>query len=81
MLVIVPRGAGVWEIRVVNPWWQRWLRAWREARESQLLAQLDERMLRDIGMDLGNGHPLAVRAHALRQQELRRIAMAQLGLI
>ena len=81
LLMLVRRGAGVWEVRLVNPWWKRWLRAWREASECQLLAQLDQRMLRDIGLDLGSGHPLAVRADALRQQELRRIAMAQLGLI
>ena len=68
-----------WEVQFINPWWKRWLRAWREGEQVRLLA-LDEHILRDIGMDAGSSDPLAVRAHAYRQQELRRIAMARLGL-
>jgi hypothetical protein len=79
-LLLRAHGDG-WEVRVINPWWKRWLRAWRESAQARLLAELDRHILRDIGMDLGSGDPLAAHAHALRQQEQRRIAMAQLGLL
>jgi hypothetical protein len=67
--------------RALLDWSQRCLRAWREDRQALLLAQLDERTLRDIGLDCGSGSSLAARGHAYRQQELRRMAMAQLGLM
>ena len=69
------------EIQFINPWWKRWLRVWREAAQTRVLAELDEHILRDIGMHPGSSHPLATRLHALRQQELRRIAIARFGLV
>jgi hypothetical protein len=63
---------GNWEIRFRRePWWKRWLRAWRENRSALTLAELDERTLRDIGMD----------AEAFRRREQRRIDIARLGLM
>jgi uncharacterized protein YjiS (DUF1127 family) len=63
---------GNWEIRFCRePWWERWLRAWRENRSARTLAELDERTLRDIGMD----------AEAFRRREQRRIDIARLGLM
>jgi GNAT superfamily N-acetyltransferase len=47
-----------WEIEIVwrrDPWWQRWIRAWREDRQARLLAQLDPRILEDIGLGPGSG--------------------------
>jgi hypothetical protein len=67
------------QIRFIEPWWTRLLRAWRERRQARLLAELDAHIQRDIGMDPDSGNPLAVRAQALRQREQRRIAMAQFG--
>ena len=84
LLLIMRRDGASWEIQVVRrrePWWKRWLRAWREEEQARLLAQLDERTLRDIGLDAGSGNPLAARADAYRQQEAWRIAMARLGLM
>jgi len=74
---------GVIEIRFAgrDPWWRRWLRAWRKQREVRSLALLDERVLKDIGLGPCAGGDLAARIHACRQQELRRMAMARLGLI
>jgi uncharacterized protein YjiS (DUF1127 family) len=76
--------ASAWEIEIVRPrarWWQRWIRAWHEDRQARMLAQLDERILHDIGMGPGSSNPVAARAHEFRHQEMRRIAMAQLGLL
>ena len=94
LVLLVRRDGRAWEIQVVARrdyagrlgrallgGWRRWVEAWREEKDARRLAQLDERTLRDIGLDPGSGSPLAARAHAYRQQELRRIAMAQLGLI
>ena len=82
-LLLRPEGAS-WEIEVLarrDPWWKRWLRAWREDEQAWLLARLDEHLLRDIGMGAASGNPLAARVHAYREDERRRSAMAQLGLI
>lgn len=79
-LLLRSNGAA-WEIQFVNPWWKRWLRAWREERQARLLAELDERILRDIGLHAAAGDRLAARVEAYRQQELRRIAMGRLGLV
>lgn len=79
-LLLRSHGDG-WEVRVINPWWKRWLRAWRDHWQVGLLAELDEHLLRDIGMHAGSVDPLARRAHAHRENELRRIAMSRLGLM
>ena len=82
-LVFQPDGRA-WEIELVprrDPWWRRWIRAWREDEQARLLAQLDERILEDIGLGAGSGNPVALRAHKYQQQEIRRIAMTKLGLL
>ena len=79
-LLLRAYGSG-WEVQVINPWWKRWLQAWREDRQARLLAELDERILRDIGLGAASGNRLAARVHVVRQQELRRIAMGRLGLV
>jgi hypothetical protein len=82
-LVFQPDGRR-WEIEIVRrreSWWQRWIREWDEDSQAQLLAQLDERLLEDIGLGPASGEPVAARAHEYRQQEIRRIAMARLGLL
>ena len=73
-----------WEVRFDEPrasWWRRWLLAWREEREARSLAQLDERLLNDIGLGPCAGNSLAARIHAHRQHELRRVEMSRLGLM
>ena len=55
-LVFRPDGRP-WEIEIVprrDPWWRRWMRAWRDDRQARLLAQLDERILEDIGLGARN---------------------------
>jgi uncharacterized protein YjiS (DUF1127 family) len=79
-LVLRPHGEG-WEVKVVNPWWKRWLRAWHEERQARLLAELDERILRDIGLHAASENSLTARVEAYRQQDLRRITMSRLGLM
>ena len=51
-------------------WWRRWVQAWREDRQALRLAELDERILKDIGLE-----------SCYRQQELRRFMMSRQGLI
>jgi Domain of unknown function (DUF1127) len=82
-LVFRPDGRP-WEIEIVprqDPWWRRWMRAWRDDGQARLLAQLDERTLEDLGLGAGSGNPVAARAFEYRQQEMRRTAMARLGLL
>ncbi len=82
-LLVLRCDGGNWEIRVVtrrDAWWKRWLRAWREDREALRLAELDERTVKDIGLEQCAGS-FAARVHAYREQELRRLAMARLGLM
>jgi uncharacterized protein YjiS (DUF1127 family) len=62
-------------------WWRRRVSEWREDRDALRLAELDERTLKDIGLGHCAESPLASRVHAYRQQELRRVAMSQLGLM
>jgi hypothetical protein len=88
MTVLAPPGAELWEIRLGgrrDSWWKRWLRRWfrarREERDARQLALFDERLLNDIGLGPNAENPLATRAHNYRQQELRRISMARLGLM
>ena len=87
LLLSVFAPAGVeprWEVRFGErraSWWRRWIQAWREEREARQLAQLDERLLNDIGLGPRTGNPLATRIHTCRQHELRRLGMARLGLM
>lgn len=83
-VLVLRRVGGNWEVRVVprrEPLWRRWLRAWRENQAAHQLAELDERTLKDIGLDPGGYSPLAARIQAYRDQEFRRMAMARLGLM
>ena len=75
-LLIAHLEGGNWEIRVVvrrDPWWKRWIKAWREDRESRQLALFDQRLLNDVGLGADSGHALATRIHYYREQELRRL--------
>ena len=83
-VLVLRRDGGNWEVRVVqhrDAWWKRWLLAWRERRAALRLADLDERTLKDIGLERCACDPLARRVHAHREQESRRLAMARLGLM
>jgi len=62
-------------------WWRSFIRTRQQEREVRTLALLDEHLLKDIGLGERAGGDLAARVHACRQQELRRIAMARLGLM
>lgn len=62
-------------------WWRRRVEAWREERDARQLAQLDARLLNDIGLGPSAGHLIAARIHAYRQQESRHQAMARVGLL
>jgi len=82
--LVLQRDGGNWEVRVVvrrDPWWRRWVRAWREQWVARELALYDERLLNDIGLGPNAGGSLATRVHVYRQQELRRSAIFQQGLI
>jgi uncharacterized protein YjiS (DUF1127 family) len=91
LTVSVPPGAELWEIQVgarrsrivraLLGWWKHHTAAWHEERAARELAQLDERLLADIGLGPHAGNPLATRVHNYRQQELRRIEMGRLGLM
>jgi uncharacterized protein YjiS (DUF1127 family) len=52
--------------------------AQRARADREVLARLDSRSLRDIGLDSWNVH-LAERAEAQRQLQLRRLAAARIG--
>ena len=81
-VLVLRRDGGNWEVRFrCDPWWKRWLRGWREKRAAVQLAELDERTLKDIGLEPCGCDPLAQRIHSLREQEFRRVAMARLGLM
>lgn len=55
------------------------LRAWWKKRtDREVLARLDARGLKDIGLESWNG-ALAERVHAHRQRQLLRIAAARIG--
>jgi uncharacterized protein YjiS (DUF1127 family) len=80
-VLVLQRDGGNWEVRFRREsWWSRWFRAWRKDRAALQLAELDERTLRDIGLDRHAGCAFAARVCAYREQELRRMAMARLGL-
>jgi len=52
--------------------------AQRAHADREVLARLDSRTLRDIGLDSWNVH-LAERVEAQRQRQLRRLAAARIG--
>lgn len=63
-------------------WWRQvyeaFQRAQRARADREILARLDLRMLRDIGLDSGNAY-LAEREEVRRQRRLLRLAEARLG--
>lgn len=64
-------------------WWRQVYealqRAQRARADREVLARLDLRTLRDIGLDSGNAH-LAEREEVQRQRRLLRLAGARLGM-
>jgi hypothetical protein len=87
---IVRRSMGVRLMRAVYAGWlrmhrtgarvaRRFMRARREEAQARLLAQLDSRMLKDIGMEPHHGGALAERVHAHRRRELLRTLAGRLG--
>jgi uncharacterized protein YjiS (DUF1127 family) len=88
---VVKRGMGVRIARALLASWlrmhrlgaaavRRALRAWREAAQARLLARLDARTLRDIGMEPHHGNALAERVDRYRRRELVRTLTGRLGL-
>lgn len=87
---IVRRGMGVRLARALYAWWlrmhrrgasvaRRFAQARREEAQARLLAQLDSRILKDIGMEPHHGSALAERVHAHRRRELLRTLASRLG--
>lgn len=88
---IVKRGAGARVARAALAWWlrthrrgaaiaRRFLEARRENAQARLLAQLDARTLKDIGLEAHHGSALAERIDARRRRELLRTFAGRLGL-
>jgi hypothetical protein len=70
--LVIRRDGGNWDVRVVRRrerWWKRWWRAWREHRTALQLAELDERTLKDVGLE------------RFARCGSARITMARLGLM
>lgn len=61
-------------------WWNRCLRAWRKHRLALRLAALDERALKDIGIERSDA-ALAARVRAYRELKAEQARMARLGLM
>lgn len=87
---IVRRSPGTRFARAVLAWWQRmhrrgtaaarsYLRTRRLDRDARLLAQLDARFLKDIGLEVHHGGALIERIDAHRRRELLRTLAASLG--
>jgi hypothetical protein len=87
---IVRRGIGVRLMRGAYAWWlrmhrrgarvaRRYIQARREEAAARMLAQLDTRILKDIGMEPHHGSALAERVHAHRRREILRILAGRLG--
>lgn len=87
---IVRRRIGVRFARALYAWWlrmhrsgarvaRRFMQARREEAQARLLAQLDSRTLKDIGMEPHHGSALAERVHAHRRRELLRTLAGRLG--
>jgi hypothetical protein len=58
---------------------RRFAQARREEAQARMLAQLDPRILKDIGMEPHHGSALAERVHAHRRREILRILAGRLG--
>lgn len=87
---IVKRGIGVRVARIAYACWlrmhrrgasvaRRFMQARREEVSAQMLAQLDSRILKDIGMEPHHGSSLAERVHAHRRHEVLRTLASRLG--
>jgi hypothetical protein len=87
---IVRHGIGVRLMRGVCAWWlrmhrrgarvaRRSMRARRENAQARLLAALDARILKDIGLEPHHGSPLAARVHERRRREVLRTLAGRLG--
>jgi hypothetical protein len=87
---IVRRSIVVRFARALYAWWlrmhrsearvaRRFMQARREEAQARLLAQLDSRTLKDIGMEPHHGSALAERVHAHRRRELLRTLASRLG--
>jgi hypothetical protein len=87
---VVKRGIGVRIARALYAWWlrmhrrgghitRRFVQARREAAAARMLAQLDTRILKDIGMEPHHGSALAERVHAHRRREILRILAGRLA--
>jgi uncharacterized protein YjiS (DUF1127 family) len=55
------------------------MQARREEAQARLLARLDSRTLKDIGLEPQHGSSLAERVHAHRRRELLRTLAGRLG--
>jgi len=60
--------------------WRRFVQARRETGQARLLAELDVRSLKDIGLEPSRGSSLAERVHAKQRGELSRTLAARLAL-
>ena len=87
---IVKRGIGVRIARALYAGWlrmhrsgarvaRRAVQARREQAAARMLAQLDARILKDIGMEPHHGSALAERVHEHRRRELLRTLAGRLG--
>lgn len=61
-------------------WWSKWVQAWRKRRLVVRLAAMDERMLKDIGIERSDG-TLAARVRAYRELRAEQARMSRLGLM
>lgn len=61
-------------------WWDICLKAWRKHRLMRQLAALDERALKDIGIERSDS-ALAARVRAYRELKAEQARMARLGLM
>jgi hypothetical protein len=87
---IVRRGMGLRLMRAAYAGWlrmhrrgarvaRRFMEARREDAQARLLAQLDSRILKDIGLEPHHGSSLAERVHEHRRRELLRTLAGRLG--
>jgi hypothetical protein len=89
-LRIMRRSMGVRFMRAVYAWWlrlhrrgarvaRRFMQVRREEAQARLLARLDSRTLKDIGMEPHHGGALAERVHEHRRRELLRTLAGRVG--
>jgi Domain of unknown function (DUF1127) len=87
---IVRRTFGARIMRTLYAWWlrmhrsgarvaRRFMQARREEAQARLLAELDSRILKDIGVEPHHGSALAERVHEHRRRELLRTLAGRLG--